>query len=376
MFVDDMQKKAIIIGAGVIGLSLAKMLAKHGVDTVVYDSKKKVSDNTAKASGIFSKDGLSRTGINYHGAIVNTLAGATLRAGKESMRIKSSATKAYVLDRGKLADICAEEARAAGAEIELGRRVDRETVRRFSSDENSVVIGADGAVSTVASAIGFPPIKEHILTYKAEYSGAAVEDTHMVGLYFSNKIANRFFGWYVPYSGTKVEVGIGVSGRAKKTSTKAFEQFIASDMLSPIIGNARKTAGYASMIPVSQRAVTVKGNVMLVGDAAGQVKATTGGGIIFGIACAHIAARVIREHMTQDKSLEVYEKLWRKRYGLDLGLHRLVHSYYSYLGEREMEWMVRLSKMMGAERFLGKYGDMDSPSLIIKRFFLRKKANS
>ena len=41
-----------------------------------------------------------------------------------------------------------------------------------------------------------------------------------------------------------------------------------------------------------------------------------------------------------------------------------------------MEWMVRLSKMMGAERFLGKYGDMDSPSLIIKRFFLRKKANS
>jgi geranylgeranyl reductase family protein len=369
-----MPKKVVIIGAGVIGLSLAKVLAKHGIETIVYDAKRKVSDNTAKASGIFSKDGLSRTGIRYHSAVVNTLDGAKVQAGKESMRIKSPATKAYVLDRGKLAEICANEAAEAGAVLELGRRIDREAVRNMCADKQNVVVGADGAVSTVASAMGFPPIKEHILTYKAEYEEAEVEDRHMVGLYFSNKIANRFFGWYVPYSDSKVEVGIGVSGRAKKTSTKAFEQFLESDMLSPIIGGARRTAGYASMIPVSQRARTVKGNVLLVGDAAGQVKATTGGGIIFGIACAHIAARVIREHITQGKPLESYEKLWRKRYGLDLGLHRLIHSYYSSLGEHEMEWMIKFSRMMGAERFLGKYGDMDSPTLVIKRFFLRRRA--
>ena len=74
-------KRVVIVGAGVIGLLLAKRLAREGIDTTVYESKRKISDNTAKASGIFSREGLSRLDVDWKDALVTTLNGATIFAG-------------------------------------------------------------------------------------------------------------------------------------------------------------------------------------------------------------------------------------------------------------------------------------------------------
>ena len=130
-------------------------------------------------------------------------------------------------------------------------------------------------------------------------------------------------------------------------------------------------AGHASIIPLGYRKVTVKGNVLLVGDAAGQVKATTGGGIIFGAACARVAADVISAHIEHGTALAHYEKMWRRQYGMDLKLHAALHNYYSSMGPRSLALLIRMSKLFGAEQFFSRYGDMDSPSTMLKRFVLR-----
>ena len=368
-----MAKRVEIIGAGVIGLTLAKELARSGIDVAVYDSKSRVSDNTAKASGIFSKSGLERIGIDWKEAQQNTLNGAVLYAGKETFRIDTGGTVAYILDRGIFAELCAKEAKEAGAEIVLGKRFTREQVLEAKSDEGTILVGADGAVSTVASAVGFPEIKEYILTYKAEYDGARVPDPHKAEVVFSSS-SPRFFGWTVPYSDRVLEVGIGISSSSRRNSTGAFNSFAQSEFARQRVGSAKKRAGYASIIPLSTRKRTVIGNVLLVGDAAGQVKATTGGGIIFGTACAHIAAKSIVGNIKHGKPLSLYEREWRRAYGLDLKLHKAVHAYYSGMGERGFESMLRIMNVMGFNKFLGKYGDMDRPSLIIKRMFLRNLA--
>ncbi|MDE1869174.1 MAG: NAD(P)/FAD-dependent oxidoreductase [Candidatus Micrarchaeota archaeon] len=366
-----MGRSVSIIGAGVIGLTLAKDLALRGIEVTVYDSKRNVSEGAGKASGIFSVAGLERSGIPYRKGLVNTLNGAVLWAGKESLRIKSKDTKAYVVDRAILADLCKSDAESAGAKVVLGKRMDRDRLLEMAADKDNILVGADGAVSTVASVFGFPSAKEHILTYKAEYDSANIEDRHMVGLYFSNKIAYRFFGWSCPYTDDRIELGIGISSRAKITSTVAFKKFMASGMVDGIIGGARQANGFASIIPLSARARTVKGNVALVGDAAGQVKATTGGGIIFGALCAKTLANVIEKNVKSGASLEAYEKEWRKRYTMDLKMHSVLHSYYSTFSGKSLETFFRASKLLGAEGFFSKYGDMDRPSLMIKRFFLR-----
>lgn len=360
------------MGAGIIGLVLGKELAARGVDVEVYDSKRTVSQDTAKASGIFSKEGLARIGVAYSGACLNTLDGAVIYAGGESVAISANGTKAYVLDRGALAEICAKEAKGAGAKITLGRRLSKAELEEIASDRDIVLVGADGAVSTVASTFGFPKINEYILTYKAEYDGAHIPDLHKAELFFSNKVAGRFFGWTVPYSKGVLEVGVGISSRTRENSTSAFRRFAATKLVTERVGGAKMTAGYASMIPLSYRSRTVVRNVLLVGDAAGQVKATTGGGIIFGASCARIAARCIAAHINDSKPLRAYERAWRRKHGLDLRLHKMIHSSYSMMGDRTLAMAIRTAKLLGIDSFLGTYGDMDRPSLILKRIIVRK----
>lgn len=359
-----------------IGLVLAKRLALNGVDVTVYESKKSVSENTAKASGIFSREGLSRIGVDFGNALVNTMDGAVINAGGETLAVKTNETQAFILDRGIFAELCAKEAKKAGAKLVLNKRFSKDEVIALAADKENIVVGADGAVSIVASAMGFPSIDEHILTYKAEYDDVIMDDIHRVELFFNSRIASRFFGWTVPYTQSKMEVGIGISDRSKKNSVAAFNEFINTDRMKTMLYGAEKKAGYASMIPLSYRKKTVIGNVLLVGDAAGQVKATTGGGIIFGASCAAIAAEVITEHIRRGTPLREYEKRWRKRHITDLRLHRLFHSAYSHLGDTRARYAFKALKAMGLEEFLALYGDMDSPSLMLKRFVTRKKADS
>ncbi len=369
------RKKTVIIGAGVIGLTLAAELAKSGAEVEVYESRVSVSQNAGRASGIFSTEGLSRIGIDYAPALQNTLNGAVISGGKQSFAIETKGTKAFVLDRRILAELCAENAIKNGAKVILGKRISREELLELAHDKNNILVGADGAVSNVASVFGFPKIDEYVLTYKAEYENARVGDIHKVGLFFSNKIAQRFFGWTVPYSGSKLEVGVGVSSYSRQNSMSAFNAFIKNRSVGDMIKDAKRTIGYASIIPLQVRKKTVMNNVLLVGDAAGQVKATTGGGIIFGTACARIAAKAIMENIGAGKPLERYEKMWRSAYGLDLRLHKMVHGYYSNLNDRGFSMAIIGAKLLGLEKFLGKYGDMDSPKLMMKRFFLRSLSN-
>lgn len=358
-----------IVGAGMAGLVLAREIASHGIRCTVYETRGRVGEGANKASGILSIEGLQTIGISYKEAMVNTLDGAVIYGGGKRLRIKADKPKAYVLDRELLAQACAKDAREAGAEIVLNARLGKEKLQEMARE--NIVVGADGAVSTVASVFGFPEVRDYILTYKAEYRGAKIEDSHSVELFFAGA-AKKFFGWNVPYSKSVLEVGIGEWMRSKRNSRTVFQSFIKNDKIADEISGAEMLAGRASMIPLAVRKETVRGNVLLVGDAAGQVKATTGGGIIFGALCAKEAAAAILAHVSRGTPLYAYESMWRRKYGGELKLHRLIHAYYSMLGSRGFGAMLSMWQLLGVDRFLSEYGDMDRPSLVMKRMFVRR----
>lgn len=363
-------KRAVVIGAGIIGLAVAKEIAKYGIDVTVYDGKRSVEEGSKKASGILSKRGLELSGIQYKDSIVNTLYGAVLHFGNQSMRIRTDRIQAYILDRGSLARENYEAATDSGVKIELGKRLGIDDIKDFD-DGNTLIVGADGAVSSVARAFAFPSISNFVLTYKAEYKNVRTENKGIVDLYFSKAYAQGFFGWVAPYTESIAEIGIGITDTVKRHSMSAFQSFVKIEEMEKRLGNAELIDGHASIIPVSSRKKTVKGNVLLVGDAAGQTKATTGGGIIFGIACAKVAARDIYLNISKGRKLELYERDWRRSYGTDLKMHAALHRYYSMMEEKHMQRFIGIAKALGAEGFFSRYGDMDSPSLMLKRFFLR-----
>ncbi|MCL4403421.1 MAG: NAD(P)/FAD-dependent oxidoreductase [Candidatus Marsarchaeota archaeon] len=357
----------VVVGAGIVGLSAARFIAERGIDVDVYDSKKSVEEGAPKASGIISVRGLKSTGIEYSEAVVNPLSGARLHAAGSTLTVKSSKVEAYVVDRGLLVKSAERMARKVGVKIHLGERLGRERISEIQDSGNTILIGADGAVSNVASVLGFPKISERVLTYKAEAETTEAIDDDLVDIFFSKKVSNGLFGWIVPYSANHIEIGIGVGEKQRMTSRKAFDMLIDSGAIKGI-DRSRIHDGYASMIPLKQRSRTVIGNTALVGDAAGQVKATTGGGIVFGVGCARILAEYVSRAARNEGRLAEYETAWRKIYGADLKMHSIIHRYYSSVGDPYLGATFSMMRHLGFERFFSRHGDMDRPMRMLRSF--------
>lgn len=364
-----MTEKVVVIGAGTAGLLTAKRLGELGISTVVYDQKQKPGI-PVRASGILSINGLNSLKIDYHRAATNVLYGAKIHAGNETMVIRARKPQAYVLDRLRLNELLSDDCEKLGVQINTSRRVDSETMDSIKS--GSILVGADGAVSLVAKHFGFPPIDKHILTYRAEYTTDDPKELDMVELFFNNGVAPGFFGWIAPESSEIVEVGMGVDS-GYGNSKLAFDNFLGLEDVAERVEAMKFRSGGASVIPIGlrKRFVDPARRVMLVGDAAGQVKPTTGGGIIFGGNAALIAANTIGMHMRGWVGLEMYEKLWRKEFDREMLLHRMFYRLYSSVSKKNLERATKMLRLFRLDAFFGEYGDMDRPSLMIKRFFLR-----
>ena len=266
--------------------------------------------------------------------------------------------------------MCCKEAEESGAKIRIGEKI--EGKRLESLCEERILIGADGPLSTVARHFGMGPLGRHVLTYKAEFD-AEVPDGGTVDMFFDNKITPGFFGWLCPKSKGIVEAGVGIDSN-RGNSKAAFDRFVKQKEIVSILDGHRMLSGYASLIPMdkSRKVVDEKHEVLLVGDAAGHIKHTTGGGIVFGGNAAIIAAETINAHIKSGKSLKEYGDAFRKRFGADMFLHGVAKGVYSTLGAGQIASLLKVSKLFGIEGFLSEYGDMDRPSLIIKRVFSRK----
>ncbi len=367
-----MEERVSIIGGGTAGMICAKALAGRGIDAKVYEQKMRVG-RPVHASGILSLKGLATLGIRHERAVTNTLNGANIHAGGRELRIRSDNTVAAVLDRTLLNEVCMDEAVAAGADVETRKRIGASEIE--SMRMQGLIAGADGAVSTVARHFSMGQIARYSLTYKAEYNVSA-PDPGVVDLFFDNAAYKGLFAWICPNAKDILEIGVGIDS-SHGNGKLAFERFIRTKEVADQINGQTPLSEGASMIPMCrrERIFDEENGVVLIGDAAGQVKATTGGGIIFGGNAALIAADAIEGRMREGHMLSEYERIFMERYGLDMRLHAFVNRFYSSMQPQHLGAMITLMKVFGAEGFFGRYGDMDLPSLMIKRFFLRSLAD-
>lgn len=363
-----MKNSVAVIGAGTAGLIAARKLSQLGIDTTVYDQKQ-IPGSPVRASGILSINGLETLGVDYKKVTTNVLHGAFLHIGKEKIEIKSKKPMAYVLERLRLNELCQDEAVSAGSEIVKGKKLGAAELDEISKE--NIVVGADGAVSTVAHHFKFPAISKSILTFRAEYDYSMAEPG-MVELFFDKDITPGFFGWIAGESKDIAEIGIGIDSKFGN-SKAAFEKFKKIPRIEEIVKEGKLRSEGASVIPVGirKRFVDEQREVVLVGDAAGHVKPTTGGGIIFGGNGALLAAKVIANHVTKGTPLMEYERGWRKEFEREVNLHDFFYEMYSSLDKKNLERIATAMRILKLDKFLGKYGDMDRPSLVIKRFFLR-----
>jgi len=86
---------------------------------------------------------------------------------------------------------------------------------------------------------------------------------------------------------------------------------------------------------------TVKHRVLVVGEAAGQVKTTTGGGISYGLLCSEIAIEVLKKAFGKgdlsERKLAEYDRLWRKKLEGELRMGHLVRRFFEKLSDKHID---------------------------------------
>lgn len=332
----------------------ARSAALHGSSPILYEEHARIG-LPIQCSGLISKKGLDALGIRYSGSVLNALRGANIHVNGSSLRVEANETKAFVVDRSAFDSLCAQEAEAEGARLITGQRAPHQQAA------GQITIGADGVFSRIAASAGFPNHRHLVSCFQAEFSNATPEETHMVSVYLSRH-APGFFAWAIPLNEERVRVGLGVSNG--KNPKKHFDSFV-SELRTSMLSKAKKESALAGFIPLSPRKQTVRGRTLLVGDAAGQVKALSGGGVYFGCSCASIAGRISSLY---PDDLQRYEREWRGRFGNDLALHGLLRGFLDAMPEQGLSFLLSAGKFAGAERFLVSYGDMDRPTETIRAF--------
>jgi len=235
-----------------------------------------------------------------------------------------------IVERSTLIQTLAERARAAGAEVVLGRRFIRfsqdpdapglVTERRGSGESEtvpaSVVVGADGALSEVARRAGWPrpetvPLLQAIVRLPPDFP----PDT--VRVWFVPE-ETPYFYWLIPETPTQGALGlIGEDGEKTRT---CLQQFLDRHGFEPIEYQGARIPIYVGWVPVHRRVAGM--DVYLVGDAASQVKVSTVGGIVTGLRGAEAVSSAI---LRSDGSRQL--RSLRRELNLHLLVRRSLHQF-------------------------------------------------
>lgn len=379
-----MKTECLVVGASVIGGAVATKLSKKGLHTVILSDKPGVGKD-GKCTSIISASGLPRTGINYKPAVLHEIFGANIRCGNAHMAVRRKEPVALVLNRFQLDELSVAQAQDAGAELKTSARFEKwepienrnaaETGKNANNQnayngmaqtaagpiKTDYLIGADGIASNVARQCAFPALEHFVVAWEGEYESAALKEPDLVEVFLD---IPGLFGWAVPAGPTTVRIGLATPNAVLLAHHKA--RLLQNPAILPMLKGAHKVREFHHTIPLRYRRQTQRGNVCLVGDAAGQVKATTGGGIVFGAVCAQELADAVHHH-AEGGPLD-YERIWRQKYAGALDGHRHIRKLMDFSPFALSGIGLRLFSALGGKGLLEQNADMD--------FIIRKEAGN
>jgi len=365
-----LRPEAAVVGAGPAGLLAAIRIAERGFSVQVFEEHQTIGE-PCHCAGLVSVEGLGRLGLrpdpSFH---QNTVYGGRIYAPSgEYIEVVSSRPRAYVVDRAAFDRHLAERATDKGVEISFGRRVEALKLGEAASlrlgahiVEPRVVIDAEGPGARLLQAAGQSTGQRGVIGgFNVELEGVDL-DCGFVELWFGKRLAQGFFAWVIPTGDGSARCGLASRGGGLEALKGFVERRFGIEMPQNVMAGRVCTGG-----PVRR---TVYSKVLLVGDAAGQVKPTTGGGVVLGGLCAGIAGDVASEYISGEaRDLAQYEKRWREEYGSELramlALRRLLNKLSDERLNRAFKAFREEDLQSKANHLLEK-GDMDMQAGVIR----------
>ena len=354
----------IVAGAGPIGSYTARRLAEMGHRVLVLERNGKAGESVCCA-GIIGMECVQAFDIDENVIIRRVNSASLFAPSGEVLHVERPEPQACILERVSFEVGMAEKAQSAGAEYLFNSLV-RDIFTE--KDRTSVVVSTRGeerkiTARAVIVACGFAPTllrrlrlggyRDFTIGVQAEVAAQGIDE---VEVYFGD-VAPGFFGWLVPTTPSTVRVGLMSRRNSGNYLKKWLEKLLARGAISP---PADKICFGA--IPLRPLTRTYGERLLVVGDAAGQVKPTSGGGIYYGLLSADIAVKTLHRALEDNdlsaKRLAKYQGEWRKLLGRELRIGYWTRKLFERLSERQIDRVFRALKSRGIDRTLLESEDL------------------
>lgn len=371
-----MMYDVLVVGAGPVGTTYARNMAEKGFKVGILEKKTKVGI-PLQCAGLLGKQ-IKEVNILPPELIINPFYGAYLHSPSDHiMKVAKNKPEAYVVDRVGYDQFLAESAVDAGADIFLKHNVKDLNTKDgsvYTSNgrkdfQGKVIVGADGNNSLIATKF---LDKENHIFQAAQYLvdfGKPLFGTDYVHLHVYASISPGFI-WVIPISRSTARVGL-FGNFDYQTLNKILKNFLDA---IPEYKDYSIIKKYQGRIPIYQsKKRIVKDKLLLLGDAASQVKPTTGGGLIMGFKCAKMAADVTEKALNNNdlNILKEYDVRYRQSFKNELNTQLMVQKIFKSFSDDDLDSMFLKLKGEGAEDIISQYGEMDDQSPLVKELFKR-----
>ncbi len=339
-------RDVIVIGAGPAGNNTAYRMASLGHDVFVADWRMNIGDKLC--TGIVGQECIDHYPPDPHLIYKSARSAELVTPDGHTSQLAAHEVQAHIIDRVGYVASMAERAKAAGAAYHLGSRATEVLVKedrcqvRFTTGpeqwtaEARVVVLASGFGSDLSYKMGLGRPGDFVGAAQAEVEAPGIDQ---VSIYVGRAVAPGFFAWMAPTSGGRALVGLLARNRA----LEHLDSLIAKlEMEGKIEGIVREPSKWG--IPLRPPSRTYGHRVLAVGDAAGQVKPTTGGGIYYALLCSDVAADCLEDAFKQDdfsaSRLSSYEREWKALLSRELEVGYLARRFFESLDDDQITSLV------------------------------------
>ena len=303
-----MYSDVVVAGGSIAGLLCAREIASRGFSVLVIEEDHEIG-TPEHCGGLVSLAGLEEIGvIPFNKTFNHTIESAKISAPNgNSFSIKTKQQKIVEISRRELDKQIAFQAQKRGAKIKVRTSFQEITETGIRTNEEKIdckiFVDARGISSLIQKD------RTGIISSGQYEVYAEWIKKGKVEVMFDQEKYPGFFAWIIPSDEGKGKIGVAGKG------------INVSETLEKLI----KEKGNCSIIRKIYAPIWIKGPIenfvygktVVVGDAAGQAKPTTAGGIFTSGLGGVFAGKAISEFLrTGDKQkLEEYQKNWTGKFG-------------------------------------------------------------
>lgn len=345
----------VVVGGGPAGAIAARHLATRGRRVVMLEEHRDIG-LPVHCTGLLGLEAFDEFELPRDTILGLASSARFWGADQTSVLVRSDRVQAAVIDRARFDGWLAAQAERAGVDVRPGWRAERIDIQ-----PDGVAV-ADAAGRTIwartlvlacganyrfhrALDLGAPQAYMQSAQLEAPFPVSP-----QVQVRLGRDVAPNGFAWMVSFErdGTPyARIGL----MCESAGGEYFETFARRLCEEAGVNPAMLPEPRRKLLPLAPVSRTYADRVLAVGDAAGLVKPTTGGGIYYGMISGALAADVLDQGLATDRlrsaDLRRYEKLWRRRLGSEIRMSLAFRRIAERLDDQAINSLIELARVNG-----------------------------